>query len=77
MLNNIGLPGLLLLLIIFAVVVAAVAAAVRPRSPGTPRGSVVWLLIWAVVFFPFAIIYALIRRWNDPEGVHEQRDKGG
>ena len=33
----------------------------------TPRGSVVWLLVWAVVFFPFAIIYALMRRWSDPE----------
>jgi hypothetical protein len=64
MLNNIGLPGLLLLILILAVFVAAL---VRPRTPDTRRGSVVWLLVWAVVFFPFAIIYALMRRWSDPE----------
>ncbi len=64
MLNNIGLPGLLLLILILAVFVAAL---VRPRSPETPRGSVVWLLVWAIVFFPVAIIYALMRRWRDPE----------
>lgn len=66
MLNNIGLPGLLLLFLIFTVIV--VAALVRPRSPDMPRGSALWLLIWAVVFFPFAIVYALIRRWSDPAG---------
>jgi hypothetical protein len=74
MLNNIGLPGLMLLLIILAVVVTAL---VRPRSLNRPRGSVVWLLIWAVVFFPIAIIYALMRRWSDPEEFNEQRDQNG
>lgn len=64
MLNNIGLPGLLLLTLTLAVFVAAL---VRRRSPDTPRGSVVWLLVWAVIFFPFAIIYALMRRWSDPQ----------
>ena len=63
MLNNIGLPGLLFLILILAVLVVAL---VRSRTPDTPRGSVVWLLVWAVVFFPFAIIYALMRRWGDP-----------
>ncbi len=64
MLNNIGIPGLLFLILILAVFLAAL---VRPRTPDTRRGSVLWLLVWAVVFFPFAIIYALIRRWSDPE----------
>lgn len=64
MLNNIGLPGLLLLILILAVFVTAL---VRSRSPDMPRGSVVFLLVWAAVFFPFAIIYALMRRWSDPE----------
>lgn len=64
MLNNIGFSGLLLLVLVLAVFVSAL---VRLRSPDTPRGSVVWLLVWAVVCFPFAIIYALMRRWSDPE----------
>lgn len=64
MLNNVGPAGMMLLLLIMVVLVAALC---RPRRPNTPRGSVVWLLVWAVVFFPFAIIYALIRRWSDPE----------
>lgn len=71
MLNNIGLPGLILLFLILAVIVAVL---VRPRSPDTPRGSALWLLIWAVVFFPFAIIYALMRRWSDPEEADNQQD---
>jgi O-antigen ligase len=69
MLNNIGLPGLLLLFFVFVV---GIAALVKPRSPNTPRGSAVWLLIWAVIFFPFAIVYALMRRWSDPEQINEQ-----
>ncbi len=64
MLNNIGLPGQLFLFFILVVVVTAL---VKPRSPNTPRGSAVWLLIWAVIFFPLAIVYALMRRWSDPE----------
>lgn len=71
MLNNIGLPGLLFLLLIMAAVIAAIF---RRRSADTPRGSALWLLIWAVVFFPIAIVYALMRRWSDPEGINEQRD---
>jgi hypothetical protein len=71
MLNNIGLPGLLFLLLIL---VAVIAAIFRRRSADTPRGSALWLLIWAVVFFPIAIVYALMRRWSDPEGTNEQRD---
>jgi len=64
MLNNIGLLGMQLLMLILAVFVAALA---KPRSPDTPHGSVMWLFVRAVVFFPFAIIYALMRRWSDPE----------
>ena len=71
MLSNIGLPGLLLLLAFLAVIVAVMF---RSRGPNTPRGSVVWLLFWAVVFFPFAILYALMRRWSDLETAGEQRD---
>jgi hypothetical protein len=74
MLNNIGLPGLLFLVIILASIIAAI---LRPRSADTPRGSALWLLIWAVVFFPIAIVYALMRRWSDPEGTIEQRDRRG
>lgn len=64
MLNNIGLPGLILLVILGAVIVALL---MRPKSSDRPRGSAIWLLFWAVVFFPLAIIYALMRRWHDPD----------
>jgi O-antigen ligase len=74
MLNNIGLPGLLLLLAFLAVIVAAIF---RSRGSDTPRGSVLWLLIWAIVFFPVAILYALMRRWSDPETECQQRDQQG
>lgn len=30
---------------------------------GRPRGSWLVLIFWLIIFFPFAIIYFLIRRW--------------
>ena len=34
------------------------------RTDEKPKGSYCWLCFWLVVFFPAAIIYALIRRWD-------------
>ena len=31
---------------------------------GKPRGSVLWLIFWLVVFFPVGIVYLLVRRWS-------------
>jgi len=72
MLNNLGFSGLLLFMLIFAVFIVAL---VKPRTPDTPRGSVVWLLVWAVAFFPFAIIYAAMRRWSDQRRQTDRKTK--
>jgi hypothetical protein len=29
-----------------------------------PKGSILWLIFWIIVFFPIAILYFLIRRWD-------------
>ncbi len=29
-----------------------------------PRGSGFWLCFWIIVFWPAAIVYYLVRRWN-------------
>ena len=34
------------------------------KDEGKPRGSYFWLCFWIVVFFPIAIIYFLMRRWD-------------
>ena len=31
---------------------------------GKPRGSWFWLCFWVVVFFPIAILYFVMRRWD-------------
>lgn len=31
---------------------------------GKPKGSVLVLILWMIIFFPIAIVYALIRRWS-------------
>jgi len=31
---------------------------------GKPRGSYCWLCFWIIVFFPAAILYFFIRRWD-------------
>ena len=34
------------------------------RQDDKPKGSIFWLIVWIIIFWPIAIIYYLSRRWN-------------
>jgi len=36
----------------------------KKEDEGKPKASIGWLVFWIIVFWPMAIVYALIRRWN-------------
>ena len=40
------------------------SAASPTANANKPHGSYFWLCFWLVVFFPVAIVYYLMRRWD-------------